>query len=305
MNLYHLKTFYYTAKFRSLTRAAEYLCITQPAVTKQIKQLQNDYNLKFLDVIGKKVILTDAGLNLFTIAERIFDMESQAEAAIKDFQEYNKGKISILSSESFGSYYIPHIINCFREKWPEICISVQSAANIDIINGIAALKEDIGFISAPVQNPKISVYEIMDDEIVLIANPGFRLSDRDTLQIQDLEGCELIVHEPGSMVRKVVDSYLKKNHVHVNIKYEISNNETIKKMVQDNIGVAFLTRSIVRDAVDCGQLISVPIADRNFRRKYYMVYHSEKYFSKPLKDFRDLVLKWMDIYPAIVEKNDD
>ena len=92
MNLYHLKTFYFTAKYKSLTKAAEFLCITQPAVTKQIKQLQSHYNLKFLDIIGKKVILTDAGLNLYTIAERIFDMESQAEEAIKDFQEYNKGK---------------------------------------------------------------------------------------------------------------------------------------------------------------------------------------------------------------------
>ena len=97
MNLYHLKTFYFTAKYKSLTKAAEFLCITQPAVTKQIKQLQSHYNLKFLDIIGKKVILTDAGLNLYTIAERIFDMESQAEEAIKDFQEYNKGKISILA----------------------------------------------------------------------------------------------------------------------------------------------------------------------------------------------------------------
>ncbi|MBR4158605.1 MAG: LysR family transcriptional regulator, partial [Spirochaetia bacterium] len=105
MNLYHLKTFYFTAKYKSLTKAAEFLCITQPAVTKQIKQLQSHYNLKFLDIIGKKVILTDAGLNLYTIAERIFDMESQAEEAIKDFQEYNKGKISILASESFGSYH--------------------------------------------------------------------------------------------------------------------------------------------------------------------------------------------------------
>ena len=73
MNLYHLKTFYFTAKYKSLTKAAEFLCITQPAVTKQIKQLQSHYNLKFLDIIGKKVILTDAGLNLYTIAERIFD----------------------------------------------------------------------------------------------------------------------------------------------------------------------------------------------------------------------------------------
>ena len=175
MNLYHLKTFYFTAKYKSLTKAAEFLCITQPAVTKQIKQLQSHYNLKFLDIIGKKVILTDAGLNLYTIAERIFDMESQAEEAIKDFQEYNKGKISILASESFGSYHIPYIIRDFKQTRPEISISIQTATNKDIIESISELKEDIGFISAPVQNPKISVHEILEDEIVLVASPNCTL----------------------------------------------------------------------------------------------------------------------------------
>ena len=206
MNLYHLKTFYFTAKYKSLTKAAEYLCITQPAVTKQIKQLQSHYNLKFLDIIGKKVILTDAGLNLFTIAEKIFDMESQAEEAIKDFQEYNKGKISILASESFGSYHIPHIIKHFRNSRPEISISIQTATNKNIIESISELKEDIGFISAPVLNPKISVHEVLEDDIVLVANPEDRFSSTGELNPADLEGKDIIVHEQGSVIRKVVDA---------------------------------------------------------------------------------------------------
>lgn len=296
MNLYHLKTFYFTAKYKSLTKAAEFLCITQPAVTKQIKQIQNHYNLKFLDIIRKKVILTDAGLTLYSIAERIFDMESQAEEAIKDFQEYNKGKIGILASESFSSYHIPYIIKRFKKSNPEICISVQTASNKDIINSIAELKEDIGFISAPVLNPKISVHEILDDEIVLAANPDFHFSNKEMLDCSDLEGKEIIVYEQGSVIRKVTDAYLKKNRINACIKYEISNSEAIKRLVQNNLGVAFITRSIISEEVKNGQLISVPVQDRSFKRKYYMIYHSEKYFSKPLKDFSNLLLQWMKIY---------
>ncbi|MBR4375891.1 MAG: LysR family transcriptional regulator [Spirochaetia bacterium] len=299
MNLYHLKTFYFTAKYKSLTKAAEFLCITQPAVTKQIKQLQSHYNLKFLDIIGKKVILTDAGLNLYTIAERIFDMESQAEEAIKDFQEYNKGKISILASESFGSYHIPYIIRDFKQTRPEISISIQTATNKDIIESISELKEDIGFISAPVQNPKISVHEILEDEIVLVASPNCKFTDTHELNILDLEGKEIIMHEQGSVIRKVVDAFLKKNKIDMCMKYEISNSEAIKKLVENNMGMAFLTKSIVHKELKSGELISIPVPDKNFRRKYYMIYHSEKYFSKPLKDFRDLIMRWSEIYPTI------
>lgn len=299
MNLYHLKTFYFTAKYKSLTKAAEFLCITQPAVTKQIKQLQSHYNLKFLDIIGKKVILTDAGLNLYTIAERIFDMESQAEEAIKDFQEYNKGKISILASESFGSYHIPYIIRDFKQTRPEISISIQTATNKDIIESISELKEDIGFISAPVQNPKISVHEILEDEIVLVASPNCRFTNTQELNFMDLEGKEIIMHEQGSVIRKVVDAFLKKNKIDMCMKYEISNSEAIKKLVENNMGIAFLTKSIVHKELKSGELIAIPVPDKNFRRKYYMIYHSEKYFSKPLKDFRDLIMRWAEIYPTI------
>lgn len=299
MNLYHLKTFYFTAKYKSLTKAAEYLCITQPAVTKQIKQLQSHYNLKFLDIIGKKVILTDAGLNLFTIAEKIFDMESQAEEAIKDFQEYNKGKISILASESFGSYHIPHIIKHFRNSRPEISISIQTATNKNIIESISELKEDIGFISAPVLNPKISVHEVLEDDIVLVANPEDRFSSTGELNPADLERKDIIVHEQGSVIRKVVDAYLKRNHVGSGVKYEISNNEAIKKLIRNKMGVSFLTKSIINEDLERGTLAAIPVPDRNFKRKYYMIYHSEKYFSKPLADFRDLILRWPEIYPTI------
>ena len=248
---------------------------------------------------GKKVILTDAGLNLYTIAERIFDMESQAEEAIKDFQEYNKGKISILASESFGSYHIPYIIRDFKQTRPEISISIQTATNKDIIESISELKEDIGFISAPVQNPKISVHEILEDEIVLVASPGCKFTSTQELNLMDLEGKEIIMHEQGSVIRKVVDAFLKKNKIDMCMKYEISNSEAIKKLVENNMGIAFLTKSIVQKELRSGELISIPVPDKNFRRKYYMIYHSEKYFSKPLKDFRDLIMGWDERYRTI------
>ena len=86
MNLYHLKTFYYIAKYKSYTRAAQELCVTQPAVTRQIQELENTHNLVLFNKIGKKIVLTDAGEALYSLAEKIFDLETQVEESIRDFQ---------------------------------------------------------------------------------------------------------------------------------------------------------------------------------------------------------------------------
>jgi len=298
MNLYHLKTFYYTAKYKSLTKAADVLCITQPAVTKQIKQLQSHYDLKFLDIIGKKVVLTDAGEHLYSIADKIFDMESQAEESIRDFQQYSKGKINILSCESFGAYYIPYIIKYYKRTNQDINISVMIGHNDSIIENTADLNNDIGFISKPIQNPKISVHEVLEDNIVLISNPAFPLTRRDRLEISDLQGCNLILHEKGSVTRKITDSFIRKYKIDVNVNYEISNSEAIKRLVQHEMGVAFISNNMVTEEVASGRLVAVPVEDKNFKRKYYMIYHSDKYFSKPLKDFLDLVNQWSNIYPT-------
>ena len=298
MNLYHLKTFYYTAKCKSLTKAADILCITQPAVTKQIKQLQNYYDLKFLDIIGKKVILTDAGEHLYTIADKIFDMESQAEESIKDFQHFTKGKISILACESFGAYYLPYIIKYYNKNNHDINISMLIGHNESIIENTAELNNDIGFISKPIQNPKISVQEILEDNIVCIVPPNFSLTKKDYLEIADIEGRDLIVHEKGSVSRKIIEAFIRKNKINVNINYEISNNEAIKRLVEHGLGVSFISGNIVSEEVKTGRLIALPVDDKNFKRKYYMIHHSDKYFSKPLKDFLDIVHQWSGIYPT-------
>jgi DNA-binding transcriptional LysR family regulator len=296
MNLYHLKTFYYTAKCKSLTKAADILCITQPAVTKQIKQLQSYYDLKFIDVIGKKVILTDAGEHLYTIADKIFDMETQAEESIKDFQHSSKGKISILSCESFGAYYLPYIIKHYNKSNRNINISMTVRHNESIVNNTIELNNDIGFVSKPVHDPKISVQEILEDNIVCIVPHNFFLRRKDHLEVEDIDGCDLIVHEKDSVTRKIIEAFIRKNKLTVNIHYEVSSNEAIKRLVEHGLGVSFVSNSIVNEEVRTGKLIALPVEDTNFRRKYYMIHHNDKYFSKPLKNFMELVHQWSDIY---------
>jgi DNA-binding transcriptional LysR family regulator len=125
MNLNQLKIFYYTAKYGSLSIAADALYITQPAVSKGIQRFEEYHEIKFFNRFGKKLVLTDAGEALYDIADKIFGMESQAEEVIRDFQQRKRGILRIHASESFGAYYLPSIIREFRKHNPKIQISVN------------------------------------------------------------------------------------------------------------------------------------------------------------------------------------
>ena len=296
MNLNQLKIFYLAAKKGNLSLAAQELFITQPAVTKGIQRLQEFYDIKFIDHVGKKLVLTDAGEVLYGIAEKIFELESQAEESIRDFQQRKRGYIRILSSESFGDYYLPNIIIPFSKAYPLVRISMNILPTDQVIENTATLNNDLGFISYPVEHRKLLVKEILEDQLVIITSPGHPLTCKKTLAPRDLEGELLIMHEKGSAPRRALEECIRKNDLSVSIHLEISSNKAIKRAVEDGLGIALISRRVVIDEIRAGRLSAVPLSDRSMIRKFYMVYHKDKYISEPLQSFIDGVFEWAAEY---------
>ena len=291
-----MRTFYYTAKLGSLTKAADVLCVTQPAVTKQIQQLQYQSDLKFLNQIGKKMVLTDAGKVLFGIAEKIFEMESQAEESIRDFQQLKSGNIRILSSESFGAYYLPYIIIFFNKLFPDICISADILTNEEVVDNTLTLNNDLGFLSNQAEHPKLVIREILEDPLILIVPPDHNLSETASLEPRILENHTLIMHERGSATRKIVDEFIRKNSLKVTIKWELSNNESIKRLVEQGLGLSIISKNVVKEELKSGRLVAIRLTDSILKRKYFLIHHKDKYFSKALQSFVDISLQWAATY---------
>jgi len=241
MNLNQLKIFYMAAKKGNLSAAAEELFITQPAVTKGIQRLQEFYEIKFIDHIGKKLVLTDAGEVLYEIAEKIFELESQAEESIRDFQQRKKGHIRILSSESFGDYYLPQIIVPFSKAHPLVRITMNILPTELVVENTATLNNDIGFISYPVQNKKLVLREVLEDQLVIITSRKHPLSKKRRLNARDLENQLIIMHEIGSAPRRAIEEYVRSNNICVKIPLELSSNRAIKRAVEDGIGIALIS----------------------------------------------------------------
>jgi len=296
MNFNQLKAFYYAVKFGSLSAAAEALYITQPAVTKQIQQLQTTYGVRLLNRFGKKMVPTDAGEVLFDFADKIFQFESQAEESLRDFQQRKSGRLRIHASESFGAYYLPFIINLFRKKYPKVHVSVNVFPNQEIIDNTVKLETDMGFISYPCEHKKLAIQEVLEDRLVLIVPPSHPFSRKKLLEPHQIDGQPIIMHENGSASREIVDDFIRRNHLSISVSLELSNNEAIKRAVEEGIGISLISEHVVNEEVKRKKLKSIPLADPALKRKFYLIYHKDKYLSQPFQIFINMVNQWASEY---------
>jgi DNA-binding transcriptional LysR family regulator len=296
MNLNQLKIFYYAAKNGNLSSAANELFITQPAVTKGIQRLQEHYEIKFVDFVGKKLMLTDAGEVLYQIAEKIFEMEKQAEESIRDFQQRKRGQILILSSESFGDYYLPRIIILFSKAYPLIRVSMNILPTEQVVKETASLNCDLGFISYPVKHKKLSVTEVLEDRLVIITASDHPLARKKALKPIDLEGQDFIMHEKGSAPRLAIEKLIRKNNISIGIPLELSSNRAIKRAVEERAGIALISRKVANEEIRAKRLKAINLADPSMKRKFFLIHHKDKYISESLKLMMDMVFSWASDY---------
>jgi LysR family transcriptional regulator, transcriptional activator of the cysJI operon len=296
MNINLLRIFYYATKLGSISAAADALCVTQPAVTKGLQRLQEYYEIKFVNLFARKLVLTDAGEILYGIAEKIFELERQADEVIHDFRERKRGYIRILSSESFGAYYLPFIIIAYSSENPQVHVCVNLLPTELVVEGTANLECDVGFVSYPIQHKKLVVREVLDDKVVVIVPPDHPLADKGVIEPLDLEGQTIIFHEKGSAPQRIIDELINTYHLTAVTPLELSSNESIKRAVSGGLGISIVSQNVAWDSVEAGKLVSVPLSVGTLRRSFYMVHHKDKYFSESLQKFIDTVYQWTDEY---------
>lgn len=296
MNINLLRIFYYATKLGSISAAADALCVTQPAATKGLQRLQEYYELKFVNLFGRKLVLTDAGEVLYGIAEKIFETEKQAEEVIRDFQERKKGHIRVFSSESFGAYYLPLIMIPYSKECSQVHVCSNLLPTDLVVEAVAALNCDMGFISYPVEHKKLIVREILEDRMVVIAPPDHPLADKNMIEPLDLDGQTIIMHEKGSAPERILQELVSKYHLTIGVPLEISSNEGIKRLVAAGLGISIVSQNVAGEEIQAGKLIAIPLTGGTIRRKFFMAYHKDKYFSEALQKFVDCVYQWADEY---------
>ena len=290
MNLHQLRVFCEVAAARSFSAAAEKLHLTQPAITLQIKNLEDYYELKVFERIGKRILLTDEGKVLFDFADRILTLSRQAEEALADLKGLSGGTLRIATSFSFADYYLPALLKAFHKKYPKIFIEVSAGNSSQIIENTLAHNNDIAFVAYRPGNDKLVVREFVSDILVAILPNHHKLAGRESITLNELRAEPLILRERGSSYRRMVDETFSKKRISPSIIMESASVSAIKKMVQSGAGIGILSRQVVKEEAEANAFKAIEFTEVEMGHKFYLIYHKDKYFSRALKAFVEMAM---------------
>jgi DNA-binding transcriptional LysR family regulator len=158
------------------------------------------------------------------------------------------------------------------------------------------LENDLGFISASLEHKKLIVREVLEDRLILIVPPSHPFARKKVLDPWKLEGQSIIMHEKGSASRNIVDEFIRKNNLFVSVTLELSNNEAIKRAVEQGLGLSLISENVVKEEIERKKLKPIPLADPTLKRKFYLIYHKDKYLSQPFQMFVHMVNQWASEY---------
>lgn len=290
MNLHQLRVFYEVARTGSFSGAANRLNLTQPAVTWQVKSLENFYDMRFLDRIGKKVLLTEEGKVLLDYADRILNLGRQAEEALADLKGLSRGNLRIASTFTFGDFYLPALLEAFHRKYPRITVQVSTGNSSQIVENTLLHRNDLAIAAYDPKDEKLEVREITTDLLVPVVSPFHPLARKKSISLKELNGQPLILREKGSSPRKILDEILAQRGLSPQIFMESASTSAIKKMVQSGVGMAILSQQVVKKEIQARSLKKLSFSDVEIAYRFYLVYHKDKYLSRAVKAFLDVAL---------------
>lgn len=285
MNFHQLRIFYAVVKNRSFTQAGNELLLSQPAVSIQIQRLEEQYQTKLFDRVGKKVILTEAGKTLSGYAASILDLSNQADSALQDLQGLKTGSLDIGAGLTLGAYYVPEIIKRFSKKHPQISIRMHLANSFQVTENILSFKEELGFVARVHHQERLTVFPFFREKLVLVTSCNHPIAGQKDLSIHDIEGERFILRERGSATREVTEETLQKFQVPITVVMELGSNEAIKAAVKSGLGISIMSSRVVLKEVKMKTLVTYTFSDTKMERDLHIVYHKDKYLSSSVRAF--------------------
>jgi DNA-binding transcriptional LysR family regulator len=282
-----LQVFHAVARQLSFTKAAEVLFMTQPAVTFQIKQLEEHFNTRLFDRGHGKISLTPAGETVLEYAERILGLSSEMDVRLAEMTGQIGGPLLVGASTTIAEFMLPRILGEFKSQYPNVRPRLIVANSESIEMRVSEHTLDIGLIEAPSHQSNLQCENCCEDELLAICAPGSPLAKNKELTPQLLATHPFVSREPGSGTREVTDNYFRAAGVppeSLNIVIELGSPEAIKGVVETGIGFAIVSRASVFKEKRLGDLLAIPLKPRLIRT-LSMVYPKEKFRSRLVNTF--------------------
>lgn len=289
MDLDQLHTFLEIVRLKSFSKAAQTCYRTQPAISAQIRQLEQELSTSLFERLGTRIQLTQAGKIFCEYAEQILDLRRRAQDSINELERVPRGEIVIAANEATCVYVLPTVFPEYKKLYPNVQLLVDRSYGGHVVDAVMDSLADFGFTQLPVQEKKLQVLHVYTDEIKLLVPAEHPLAAEEAVTCQELVGYPLLLPKGGT-TRSKLNLWLEPVEDEIQISMELDSTEMIKRFVLAGLGISFMAASHCQEGVAAGTLATVSLAPEPLVRRLGLVYRKDKAFSKAGLGFIQVVM---------------
>jgi DNA-binding transcriptional LysR family regulator len=278
------------ARNLSFTKAADELHLTQPAVSMQIKQIEESIGLPLFEQIGKKVFLTEAGHEMYNYCRSIQQQLEEAESVIENLKGETQGKLTIAVA-STANYFAPRILAAFNKEHESVKINLDVTNREGLLQHLENNDTDVVIMGRPPSDVEVEAESFMENPLVLIAAPEHRLANQSKVSIHELQKETFILREEGSGTRTAIERFFLEKGAELATTINMSSNEAIKQAVQAGLGLGIVSMHTLELELELNRLSVIKAEGFPILRHWYIVYRKGKRLSPIAKAFKDFVIQ--------------
>jgi DNA-binding transcriptional LysR family regulator len=290
MDFDQLESFLEVARHSSFSRAAEKRFRTQPAISSQIRSLEEEVGARLFDRSGGKVALTAAGKVFQGYAEQTLEARKTMVVTLAEMERVPRGEIVVGANEGTCLHILPEVFAEFKKLYPNVAVQISRMERAKTLESIIDNSVDFGVVSTPVDDKRLTVVNIHRDELVVIAPPGHPLSGLRQAGIAEVARFPLLLPKVGR-TRDTLENLFHEHRLKPRISMELDSSELLKRFVAADVGVGFIAGSNVTEDVRAGALAAIALADASIRRDLALVFRKDKALSRAALAFIEVAVK--------------
>ncbi len=289
LTLRQLQCFSAVAQNLSFTRAADTLHLTQPAVSMQVRQLEQQTGIALTEQLGKKIHLTAAGEEVFRYARSILQQVDEMDDVLNKMKGLAGGQLRIAAISS-ANYFAPKLLGVFHQRFPDVGVSMDVTRQQSVLKQVADNEVDMAIMGQPPEGLPVDAIAFMNNPLVIVAPPGHRLEKRKNTALKELEKEIFLTRESGSGTRGAMLRFFRENKLKLTTGMEMGSLEGIKQSVQAELGVGLLPKGAIETELKLKKLVTLDIKGMPIQRHWYVVLHKGKRLSAAADAFKSLLV---------------
>ena len=290
MDLDQIHTFLEIVRLKSFSKAAQTCYRTQPAISAQVRQLEQELNTTLFERLGTRISLTMAGRIFAEYAEQILELRKRAQDSINELEKAPRGELVIAANEATCIYVLPQVFADFKKLFPNVQLLVDRSYGTRVVQAVLDNQADFGITQLPVQEKKLQVVKIHSDEIKLLVPYGHKLANLPQVNPKDLLGELLLLPKTGT-TRARLNEWLDPIEDEMTVSMELDSTEMIKRFVMADLGVSFLAASHCAEELSAKRIAAVSLGPEPMIRRVGLIYRKDKALSKAALGFIQVTLE--------------